>query len=102
MKGVALGVLVAIALLAGGGGGCGVRLIGGRSNLTGTCEGACAHYIRCKPGHPAADKQRCDAECPEVFSDRDSLMAYESLQCTDAVEFVDGRTAKSAKTGPRK
>jgi hypothetical protein len=31
-----------------------------------------------------------------VFSDRDSLMAYESLTCEDAVEFVDGRAAKTA------
>jgi hypothetical protein len=94
---VLAGLLVAAALLVGAGGGCGYRLIGGGPRLTGTCEGACAHYIRCKPGHPSADLRRCNQECPDVFSDRDSLMAYESLGCTDAVEFVDGRTSKAAK-----
>jgi hypothetical protein len=36
------------------------------------------------------------AECPEVFSDRDSLMGYESLACEDAVEYVDGTAARTA------
>jgi hypothetical protein len=31
-----------------------------------------------------------------VFSDRDSLMAYESLTCPDAVEYVDGSKRKTA------
>jgi hypothetical protein len=63
--------------------------------LTGTCDGACAHYVQCKPGHSEADGRRCRAECPEVFSDGDSLMTYESLSCDNAVEFVDG-PAKTA------
>ena len=64
--------------------------------LTGTCEGACAHYIACKPGHPEIDRVRCNAECPEVFADRDSLMGFESLSCKDAVEYVDGRPKQTA------
>jgi hypothetical protein len=64
--------------------------------LTGTCDGACAHYVQCKPGHSKAERDRCIAECPDVFSDRDSLMAYESLACDDAVEYVDGNAAKTA------
>ena len=64
--------------------------------LTGTCEGACAHYIECKPGHSDADGTRCRSECPQVFSDSDSLMAYESLSCKDAVEYVDGSSPKAA------
>lgn len=64
--------------------------------LTGTCDGACAHYVQCKPGHSDADGRRCRAECPDVFSDRDSLMGYESLACDDAVEYVDGPAAKTA------
>jgi hypothetical protein len=64
--------------------------------LTGTCDGACAHYVECKPGHSTADRNRCSAECPDVFSDRDSLMAYESLACEDAVEFVDGNASRTA------
>ncbi|HET9624181.1 MAG TPA: hypothetical protein VFP84_22565 [Kofleriaceae bacterium] len=81
---VALGGAISAAM-----NGCIVRRIAG-PQLTGTCDGACAHYVECKPGHHDADRQRCLAECPDVFSDRDSLMGYESLQCQDAVEYVDG------------
>jgi hypothetical protein len=80
--------------------GCLVHPLSG-PRLTGTCDGACAHYVQCKPGHHDLDRQRCTLECPEVFSDRDSLMAYESLACNDAVEYIDGgamQTAKTAKT----
>lgn len=64
--------------------------------LTGTCSGACDHYISCKPGHSDADRTRCESECPGVFSDRDSLMAFESLSCQNAVEYVDGTTPRAA------
>lgn len=66
-----------------------VRTFTGRT-VTGTCTGACDHYLRCKPGSTQQDRTRCLAECPQVFSDRDSLGAYESLDCDDAVAFVDG------------
>ena len=90
MKGLLLGAAIALLIAS-----CVVhRFMGPR--LTGTCEGACAHYTECKPGHPEGDSRRCNAECPEVFSDRDSLMAYESLTCSDAVEFVDGRAPRNA------
>lgn len=59
-------------------------------NATGTCEGACDHYIECKPSHPEGDRTRCIQECPSVFSDHRSLEGYEGLKCSDAVEFVDG------------
>ena len=88
--GVALG-----AVLSGAPLGCVVRRLTG-PQLTGTCDGACAHYTQCKPGHADAERHRCLAECPDVFSDRDSLMAYESLTCDDAVEYVDGNAMKTA------
>jgi len=85
-------VLLGVALLVGAAGttSCIVKRLQG-PRLTGTCNGACAHYIECKPGHPEADAVRCRQECPDVFSDRESLMMYESLECRDAVEYVDGR-----------
>jgi len=90
-----------VAALAGALVGCLTRpLLGPR--LTGTCDGACAHYVECKPGHADLDRGRCLAECPDVFSDSDSLMAYESLSCSDAVEFVDGNAAKTAKTAAKR
>jgi len=95
VKAVVWGLLIALVIT-----GCVVhRLMGPR--LTGTCDGACEHYTDCKPGHPDDDRERCRAECPEVFSDRDSLMAYESLGCTDAVEFIEGRAPKAARVKPR-
>lgn len=88
--GAVLGLAIAAAIS-----GCIVQRFTG-AQLTGTCDGACAHYVQCKPGHSETDRQRCLAECPNVFSDRDSLMAYESLTCDDAVEYVDGNAAKTA------
>jgi hypothetical protein len=87
-----LGLVISLMLV-----GCIVRRLAG-PQLTGTCDGACAHYVQCKTGHSDADRARCIVECPTVFSDRDSLMAYESLSCDNAVEYIDGRTAQTAKT----
>ena len=92
MKGVILGLLIAFTVAS-----CIVKRLGS-PQLTGTCDGACAHYNACKPGHPEADRARCLSECPQVFSDRDSIMGYESLACKDAVEYVDGNAAMTAGT----
>jgi hypothetical protein len=88
--GLGLGLVLSLSMI-----GCIVNRLTG-PQLTGTCDGACAHYVQCKPGHRDADRTRCAAECPDVFSDRDSLMAYETLTCDDAVDFVDGHPAKTA------
>ena len=90
MRGILLGLALALLMVS-----CVVnKLMGPR--LTGTCDGACAHYVECKPGTSNADRDRCRAECPEVFSDNESLMAYESLSCANAVEYVDGKSPKAA------
>jgi hypothetical protein len=94
---IARGLLLFAAVLAFA--SCVVhRLTGPR--LTGTCDGACSHYVECKPTHSSGDGDRCRSECPEVLSDRDSLMAYESLSCPDAVEYIDGNVSRTtAATG---
>jgi hypothetical protein len=93
IRGVILGLVIA-AMIAS----CVVnRLMGPK--LTGTCAGACQHYVSCKSGK--ADGSRCRAECPDVFTDRDSLMAFESLNCKNAVEFVDGAQPKAAAAKPK-
>ena len=94
LRGVILGALLAIFITS-----CIVKRFTGPT-LTGTCAGACSHYIECKPGHPEQDRQRCNEECPQVFSDRDSIMGYESLSCKDAVEYVDGSAKKTAVSPP--
>ena len=90
------GVLIAlvIVLLTG----CVVKHLVSGPRLTGTCGGACSHYVECKAGARKEDRTRCEAECPDVFSDRDSLMAYESLSCQNAVEYVDGTKPQAART----
>jgi hypothetical protein len=90
VRGLILGTAIAAAL-----GSCIVRRFTGPT-LTGTCAGACDHYVECKPGHADADGRRCRAECPDVFSDRESLMEYEKMSCQNAVEYVDGVAPKSA------
>lgn len=95
-----LRILVLGALIATFAGSCIVRRLSG-PRLTGTCDGACAHYVECKPGHAHKDADRCRTECPDVFADRDSLMAYESLSCQDAVEFVDGTNPRAATAAVR-
>ena len=52
---------------------------------------------RVQAGRAPEDRTRCQTECPDVFSDRDSLMAYESLSCENAVEYVDGTQPKAAR-----
>ena len=89
-SGAVLGVAAAIAA-------CGGRGLA-QPKITGTCDGACAHYIECKPGHPEADRATCEQECPGVFSDEESLMGYESLECRDAVEYIDGTRPRHAST----
>lgn len=90
LRGLLLGVGLAVLIAS-----CVVKRLTS-PRLTGTCEGACAHYIACKPGHPEPDRVRCHEECPIVFSDRDSIMGYESLSCADAVEYVDGPAKQTA------
>lgn len=90
LRGLALGIVLAVVLAS-----CVVKRIM-TPRLTGTCAGACAHYVECKTGATREDRVRCDAECPQVFSDPDSLMAFESLSCPDAVEYVDGKTPQAA------
>lgn len=88
IRSIVIGLLIAATIAS-----CVVnRLMGPR--LTGTCEGACDHYASCKSGK--VDKRRCQTECPDVFADRDSLMAYESLACSDAVEYIDGKSPQAA------
>ena len=89
-RGVVAALLIILAT------SCVVRNLVSGPRLTGTCQGACDHYIECKTGHSKVDRDRCESECPDVFSDRDSLQAYESLSCKNAVEFVDGTQPRAA------
>jgi hypothetical protein len=88
-------VLAALALTAAAPACGALRHLSSRS-ASGTCAGACDHYVECKPLATASDQAQCERECPLVFSDQDSLSAFESLSCTDTVGFVDGDPAMRA------
>lgn len=84
--------ILALALTA-----CIVKQFSTAPRVTGTCEGACEHYVECKPGHPSEAMDRCRTECPQVFSDEDSLRGFESLSCKDTLEYVDGNSPRAAE-----
>ncbi|MBK9033065.1 MAG: hypothetical protein IPL61_17655 [Myxococcales bacterium] len=81
--------IVVALLVAAVATGCVVRYLKG-PQLTGTCGGACDHYVTCRGSEDGGVRAACQAECPEVFSDRDSLMSFESLSCEATLEFVEG------------
>jgi hypothetical protein len=87
------GAVLAIAI----GAACHAPRLFGGPRLSGTCEGACDHYLECRDGG-VTDVQRtsCIADCHDVFADRESLRAFESLSCQDAIEYVDGARAQHA------
>jgi hypothetical protein len=63
-------------------------------HLTGTCDGACDHYLGCKHDRDPAAKLACRRECSEVFQDEESLRAFESLDCSDTIEYVEGDSGR--------
>ncbi len=62
--------------------------------LTGTCEGACDHYLNCKRSGDAVVREACVTECRDTLQDTESLRAFESLDCRDTVEYVEGDTGR--------
>jgi hypothetical protein len=62
--------------------------------LTGTCEGACDHYLSCKRSGDAVVRDACVEECRDTLQDTESLRAFESLDCRDTVEYVEGDSGR--------
>lgn len=64
--------------------------------VTGTCAGACEHYVSCK--HQDNDNalyNACTSQCRYIFSDRGvqdhaTLRDFERLDCPATVSFVEG------------
>jgi hypothetical protein len=78
----------------------------GSPDTTGTCEGACEHYVDCKRSDSEAMRGTCLAECREIFvyqgePDRESLEQFEELECEAAVAFVDGDSGRKSRTDER-
>jgi len=73
------------------------------SSQTGTCDGACRHYLDCKDDSADTSLRTCMAECSDIFvhegePDRDSLRVFESLECEAAVGFVEGNDDGRSRT----
>jgi predicted permease len=70
--------------------------------FTGTCPGACDYYVMCKQRQGdevgASLQAACVNECSQVFSSPDSIIAFESLLCEDAVAFVEGEHGREPGT----
>lgn len=91
-SGLVLAAVVAVGML--GSTGCFIRAIGGEDrHLTGTCDGACEYYLDCKDADEPTARAQCAAECEEIFASPERIREFESLECQDAVEFVDGEPA---------
>ncbi len=73
---------------------CAPRAYVVQQQLTGTCDGACDYYLACKRSADAPTRKACVQECSFIFSDDESLMAFESLECSDAVAFVEGPSGR--------
>lgn len=87
---------VMFGLLVGLGVASSCRLDGAyqKRKLTGTCEGACDHYLACKRTDSAVMRSACVDECRDVLQDPASLRAFESLECTDTIEYVEGDSGR--------
>lgn len=92
MRGLLLGALIALGVIA-----CRAPAFLTGPRLSGTCQGACDHYFACKGGGQSDRAEaNCVADCRGVFSDDESLRAFESLSCPDAVEYVEGTRESAA------
>jgi hypothetical protein len=73
---------------------------------SGSCTGACDHYLDCKEANSEAARDTCLIECEQIFvykgePDRASLQDFEELDCDAAVAFVDGDGGQKPKADDR-
>ncbi len=94
-----LAIALAIALAAGA---CVKRQTLGSQQVTGTCEGACEHYVSCKKSDDPALLRRCVRECRSFYTDdsgaedAETLGLFERLDCEETVSFVEGEPSVGA------
>ena len=77
----------------------------GPREITGSCPGACRHYVRCKDSSEPALHDACVAECRVIFEedgepDVATLGMFEQLQCPDAIGFVEGTSGRGPGATP--
>jgi len=93
-----LSVLMVIALLASI--GCTRRHVVRRAQPQGSCDGVCAHYLRCKKTKGDETRSACVRECLATYStdgvqDAETLGHLENLDCEAILGFVEGTTGRA-------
>lgn len=73
---------------------------------SGSCTGACDHYLDCKESDSVSEREQCLEECEQIFvykgePDRASLQDFEELDCKAAVAFVDGDAGQKSRADGR-
>lgn len=88
-----LAIVLAIAFFATA---CVKRQTRASAPITGSCEGACEHYVSCKRSDDPALLRKCVRECKTFYADdsgvedAETLGLFERLDCDEAVSFVEG------------
>jgi len=77
-----------------------------RLATSGSCTGACEHYLDCKESDSEAARDQCLEECNQIFvykgePDRASLQDFEELECEAAIGFVEGDSGHRARADGR-
>lgn len=89
------GLALAFTVIGLTGSGCFRYVRTQRFAASGSCTGACDHYLDCKESDSEDALDQCLAECKQIFvykgePDRASLQDFEELDCEAAIAFVDG------------
>ena len=79
---------------------CAQRQVVRHRRITGTCGGACKHYLTCKDALTKRTFKVCVSECRETFSGAEGLKAFESLTCKKAVSFIEGSRGRGPGSTP--
>lgn len=100
------GVALGLTILGLVGTGCFRYARTQRFASSGTCTGACDHYLDCKDSDSEDARDRCLEECEQIFvykgePDRASLQDFEELECEAAVAFVDGDAGQKSRPDGR-
>lgn len=100
------GLALAFTVIGLVGSGCFRYVRTQRFAASGSCTGACDHYLDCKESDSEDARDRCLAECNQIFvykgePDRASLQDFEELECEAAIAFVDGDAGQKPRRDGR-
>jgi hypothetical protein len=66
---------------------------------SGTCDGACAHYLGCKNIDTPDNRTQCTDQCASLNLTPDQLANYEATDCQTAIAAIDGNGGSSGSSG---